>query len=209
MESGGVFTLIVYLAALPFALVSDVVFWFKRARTTSDVRANELAVASHGAGFLALAVLAVCVAGSSQAMRFMLNAPDASADWLHRVGALLAVAWAVAGLLWFFSGARRSLAWAGFRDSRLIMRAVVKIGFGAALWWAVWYPPASWPRDVLLWMAYARAMPISRVCIDAAVVWLVVTGAVKLLLVVVPRFASARGLVEEDIEAQRFDWGDE
>jgi hypothetical protein len=168
-----------------------------------------LAVASHGAGFLALAVLAVCVAGSSQAMRFMLDAPDASASWLHRIGALLAVAWAVAGLLWFLSGARRALAWAGFHDSRLITRALVKIGFGAALWWAVWYPPMSWPRDVLLWMAYARAMPISRVCIEAMIIWLLVTGTTKLLFVVMPRFGSARREVEDDIEAQEFNWDDE
>jgi hypothetical protein len=184
---------LVYLALLPFALVADVLFWFQWARTRGDVRANELAIASHGAGFLALAVLAVWWAGPALSLQFMLDAPGASADWVHRVGALLAVAAVVAGLLWFFSGARRSLAWAGFRDSRLIARAVVKIGFGAALWWAVWYPPVSWPR----------------VCIDAAIVWLLVTGATKLLLVVVPRFGSARGLVEEDIEAQRFDWDNE
>jgi hypothetical protein len=201
--------IVILAAALPFVLISDVLFLFKLARTSGDLRANELAIASHGAAFLALAVLSVWLAGWAQAMQFMLSAPGASADWLHRAVALLAVAFVVASLLWFFSGARRSLAWAGFHDSRLITRALVKIAFGAALWWAVWYPPASWPRDVLAWIAWARDMPISRVCIEAVIVWLVVTGATKFLLVVWPRFGTARALVTEDIDAQRFDWDDE
>jgi hypothetical protein len=173
------------LIALPFALllVADVVYWLNRARNQSDARANELAVASHGAGFLALAVLAVWWAGPAVAWRFIAGAPDASADWLHRFCALAAVAWVAGGLLWFVSGARRSLTRAGVRDSRLIARALVKMVFGAALWWAVWYAPASWPGDVLKWIGFARAMPISCICIEAATVWLLVTGATKLLLI--------------------------
>src|SRR5271166_4154051 len=200
-------TNILCLIAAPFVLAAlfDVNNWLKRAQTTVDARGNELAVASHGAGFLALASLAVWIVGPAEFLRFMRDAPSAFPDdWIHWLPALAFVAAVGWGFLWLVSGARRSLAWAGYRDSRFLTRAIVKIAIGGGLWLAFWNPSSSWSRDAVAWLTFARMMPTTGGCLMALIAWLIVTGCTKFLLVMWPRFVSARGAVADDIAAQEF-----
>jgi hypothetical protein len=204
---GGMLEVLVYAALLPVALLMDVWALLKRARSTPDPRANELAIASHGAGFLALAALAVWIAGPSQTLAFMLAAPAAFPDdWMHWLPALALAVAVGGGLLSLMTGARRSLAWAGFRDARLLSRAVVKIGMAATVWWVFWYAPSSGHASWLAWLAVARLLPWSRACIVAVIVWLVVTGSTKFLLVIWPRFASAIERVIQNIKEHEWNW---
>jgi len=187
---------LMYAALVPVALLSDIWLWFKRARTTPDPRGNELAIASHGAGFLSLAVLAVWIAGPLQTLAFMIAAPGAfPTEWIHWIPALALAAAVLLGVVCLLTGARRSMAWAGFRDSRYLTRAVVKIAFGAAVWWSFWILPASSSGELVTWMAVARLLPWSRACILALILWLVVTGATKFLLVALPAAGNAGKII--------------
>jgi hypothetical protein len=158
-------------------------------------REAELLKASHGAAVLAICGLAAATVGAAAINRFigeLIAAPD---DPWH-FGPALAVAGLVLwGLLWFVSGAKRSLGYAGFRDSRFITRAILKVALGAAVWWVFRNPPPSWSPDVLEWIAWARASTYARLAIDAVIIWLVVTGLVRFLLVALPAAGNALRVV--------------
>jgi hypothetical protein len=175
-------------------------------RQQSTPREAELAKASHGAAVLAIVGLGLFMAGAAEINGFLGALIAAPSDWKY-AGAAAAVALAVLwGGLWFVTGARRSLAYGGFRDSRIITRAVAKIAFGGVVWLLWNNPPASWPPDLLQWIGAARALPYSRFAIEAVIAWLVVTGFVKLVLVVWARISRARKDVIVDIDANEFDW---
>jgi hypothetical protein len=107
-------------------------------------------------------------------------------------GPALAVAGVVLwAILWTVTGARRALWFGSFRDGRLITRDLVKIVAGAGIYAVMWNPPASWPASMLALIAAARASPYARFAVEALVIWLTVTGAVKLVLVVWRRISHA------------------
>jgi len=165
-------------------------------------RDAELLKASHGAAVLALCGLGLSTVGMAQIDEFVTALRAAPDDWKYAGGALAFAAVILWGVVWFVSGARRSLAWAGFRDSRLITRAMLKIGAAAAVW-MIWHnPPLDW-----VWVYWLReVVPYSGPAVMVLVLWLGVTGAVKLVLVLWARHLAARDLVEQDIAAQEFDW---
>jgi hypothetical protein len=165
-------------------------------------RDAELMRCSHGAGILALFGLGLWTVGAAQIDAFLSALRAAPDDWQYAGGALAFAAVALWGVVWFISGARRSLAFAGFRDSRLITRATMKIGAAAAVWMIWNYPPASW----WAWAYWLRAVPYSGAAVLAVVIWLGVTGLVKLVLVLWARYSAARDMVAQDIAAQDFHW---
>jgi hypothetical protein len=158
---------------------------------------------SHGAGVLALCALALWSVGAAQIdaclTALQRGGPD---DWQYAGGAVAFGAVLVFGLLYFISGVRRSLAFAGFRDSRLITRAVAKIAFAAAVWMIWNKPPASLSAVAVVHLV----VPYSGDAVMAVVLWLGVTGSVKLVLVLWARYSAAREMVAQDIAAQDFNW---
>jgi hypothetical protein len=79
-----------------------------------------------------------------------------------------------------FTGANKALRSAGEREVRLVSWALLRIGLGAALWWVFWHPPADW----LHWILIARALPYSDIAVTVPALWLAVTGAMRLGLIV-------------------------
>jgi hypothetical protein len=186
----------VLLCLLPVAAVCDVVYWLRRAQTQGDLRANELAIASHGGAFLGLAALGAWIMGPAKLAGLVLSAPAAfPEDWQVWVPAVALVTMVVLGLYWALTGGARSMALAGDRDARFITRALLKIATGAAFWWFIWHPLPSWPRDMLDWIVYLRTLPAGAVGIMAVTAWLVVTGLVRFLLVALPAAASAEKII--------------
>jgi hypothetical protein len=131
-----------------------------------DARSAALAEASHGAAMIALAVMAVLRLG-----RFL-------PAWFP-LAALAVVIW---GSLRLFKGAKFSVGW---RDPELITGALVKCGIGAAIYVLVWNPPASLPVQAFVSIAAFLDMtaPYGRWAVSAVVIWCVVTGLTKLVLV--------------------------
>ena len=201
--------LALFLAPLLLALLIDVLNLVGRWRTfvqRQQPREAELLRASHGFAVLVMAATALYAAGAAEINRFIDALRAAPSDPWHLVPAVVFAGVVLWGAVWTISGVRRSLAWAGYRDSRLLTRAGVKIALGVGVWLLFWYPPASWPREVLAWLTVARTMPESGACIVALMIWLLVTGCTKFLLVMWPRSGSAKEDVADDIAAQEFDW---
>lgn len=171
-------------------------------------REAELSKASHGAAVLAICALALDNLGAARIDAF-LTALRAAPESPWHFGPALAVAGVVGwGVLWTVTGARRAFWFASFRDGRIITRALVKIASGVGVYAVLWNPPASWSPDVLAWIAVARNTAGGRFVIEALVLWLTVTGLVKLVLVFARRISRAREQVTVDIAAQQFNWDD-
>jgi len=201
------FEMIAYALLLPVAALMDWHYWLRRAQTQGTPRENEIALASHGAGFLALCGLAVDRVGPTAFGEFLRNAVQGfPAEWMYWIPALIFAGFVRIGAVWFLSGANRSLTYAGFRDSRLLSRAIIKLGFGVFLVIAFWYPPAGWPPYFAAWLILLRLFEYTGPVVVGLVVWLLVTGSVRLVLVLWQRRSRARELVAADIAANKFDW---
>ena len=134
----------------------------------ADPRSSALAIASRGAAMIALALLAWLRLGPILPAWF---------PWV----ALPVMIW---GALCLFNGAKFSVGW---RDPKLITRALLKAGVGAALYLLVWHANIRWgvPLDLLSGVAvflYTTA-PYGEWAVSAVVVWCLVTGLTRLLLV--------------------------
>jgi hypothetical protein len=202
------FEMLGYAILVPIQLAIDIVHWIGRYRNFHqrlEPRERELSKTSHGAGVLAICALLLNTIGAAAAEEFA-DALQASSDLRYWIPALLFAGAVLWGATWFLSGVNRSLAYAGFRDSRLINRALVKIAAGGGLYWLIWHPPASWWLSARASLAVARSLTWPCFMIEAVMLWLIVTGAVKLLLLLWQRRSLARVLVEQDIAAQQFDW---
>src|SRR5271155_2721521 len=189
------FTILGCLLMLPFAALADWLYWLKRARTKATPRECELAISSHGAGFLALCGFILWMMGPAEIRAFVMALWASPYDWTQCVPALVFAGFCWVGAGWFFSGARRAWQFAGFRDSRCIMRALVKISLGVGVWWVFAMPPAAWSPDVRAWVAVLWLFPYTGPVVEALVIWLLVTGGTKFLLVAVPAAGNALRVV--------------
>jgi hypothetical protein len=130
-----------------------------------DARSAALEDASHGAALIVLAVLAC--------LRFGFVLPA----WFP-LAAFAAVIW---GGLRLYNGAKFSVGW---RDPKLIVGASIKIGIGLAVSLLVWNPPPLMPVEALSAIAAFLYMtaPYGDWAAAAVVIWCVVTGLTKLVL---------------------------
>jgi hypothetical protein len=77
------------------------------------------------------------------------------------------------------TGWRKALRSAGERDGRSIAWALFRLGLGGGLWRLFDHPPAA----VAQWVGLARALvpyPYCEIIVAVPALWLVVTGAVRL-----------------------------
>jgi hypothetical protein len=179
---GGMITALIVVIFFPFALVialirdfQAIANAFRRLEGRQSAFEQELTKASWGAAILVLGAGVLLVAGRARIQRCI----DALGAWpndpqhgLAAIVFLLVIAW---GLLWFTTGTRRALAFGQERDSRLITRALFKIASGLVIAILLWGPPAGCPHII-------PATPVTWPVL-ALVAWLIVTGAVKFLLV--------------------------
>jgi hypothetical protein len=187
-------------------LLEDWHYWLMRAQRSGTSRENEIAIASHGAGFLALCGLVVDrVGGPGPFGQFLRDAVQGfPADWLYWIPALIFGLVVSTAAVWLLSGVNRSLTYSGFRDSRLLKRALLKLGCGGGLVVAFWYP--HWGPEITALLVVLRLDPYTGPFVVGLVVWLLVTAAVRLVLVLWQRRTDARGEVERDIAGQEFPW---
>jgi hypothetical protein len=160
------FTFFILLAVAPLVMAGQLLASYKAHFSKLDARRAALVEASHGAAMIALAVLAYLRMGRILPVWFPL-------------AALAVVIW---GALRLFNGAKFSVGW---RDPKLITGALVKTGVGVAIYQLVWNPAAWVSRDLAASIAgflYATA-PYGAWATSAVVLWCVVTGLTKLLLV--------------------------
>ena len=153
------FQVIGLFLAIPFVLVSD---WFVFLKGL-EPRERELTRASHGVAM----ILIVAFAWHKNLIVLV--------PFEYRTDTSAAAAFVVAwGLSWVILGAGRSRF--GYRDGRLIGRAIVKVGLGLGLYfWLLpqWHLTEWW--EVLV---YDAAVAVSF--------WCVVTGATKFVLLMRP-----------------------
>lgn len=169
------------LAAAPFMLLAD---WFKFIRHLPP-REQNLARASHGAGMLVFAAIALYVAGFGTFFHALGAGPAEPVLW---ASALLLVATVVWGISWLIVGCRRAR---GARDALLALRAAGKIGAGIAA--CIVAQGGYVPRD---WSA-ADFIAAALLLIG---VWCMVTGAVKFILVMIGTGGGAERAVRRNIE---------
>lgn len=130
-----------------------------------EPRDQELTKAAHGAAMVVLAIMYFVFSGGHY-----VPFPRPNETVLTLLG--VTVVW---GLFWLVTGASRSR---GYRDSRIAMRAALKIGTGLAIYIfrmdIIFFlrphlPQSTW--NYAMWLGFA------------IMVWCIVTGAVKLGLV--------------------------
>jgi hypothetical protein len=175
------------LVALDLALGGGLNFFFWVGRVRGLFRGNrqstprdyELKLCSRAAGVLAVAARLLWQLAGWREVAAFLTVARTSPDWEHG-GAVLAVGGALLlASVFFVTGARRSLLFAGERDARRLAFSAVKIALGVGLW-LVWNnPPADWAA----WAALLHSVPYSTVAIMALATWLAATGVVKFGLV--------------------------
>jgi hypothetical protein len=142
-------------------------------------RDAELTRASHGFGILAVLVVAGIALRQVWRWQFsdFTNALQ-SGDALHWVPALALLLLITFAVMWVATGTRRALRAGAERDSRIMLRAFVKILAGAALAFIVCKPPMQYAEVVrLLW-----AVPVLPYAVLAVAAWLIATGAIKFSL---------------------------
>jgi hypothetical protein len=148
-------------------------------------REYELRLASRGAGLLALCALACWNMGGGGVEAFLTGLRAAPFDWRYLAPASIFGTAAALGLVWLCTGWHRSWG-AGFRDGRILAKATGKLALAAVIYWAFWYPPASWPREVVMWLGFARIFPYSAPVLAGLLVWLAVTASARIVLVALP-----------------------
>lgn len=128
-------------------------------------REEALAEASRGAALIVLTVVAY------------LHIGRALPGWCFFV-ALAAVIW---GIVWLNHGAKL----AGFgRDPKLIAASLSKTGIGVAIYLLVWHPPSAWlPLSRIIAAFLAQTAPYGAWAVSMIVIWCLVTGLTKLVLV--------------------------
>jgi hypothetical protein len=191
-EGAGMFYLVGLLVIAPFVLVRDLVQMRRRrqqrqaaAVPLSPLEIN-LRLASWGAAFITLPLAILWRAGLDR-LGVFLSTFTAGARLLFVAGGIL---WFAVAFVCLVTGWR---ACAGPRNGLLVLRAFGKLTLGAfgLYWWAL--------RD-----AAPAGDPFALVLL-LAVLWLLVTGLVRFLILARLR-SAALGEVEGDIAAREFDW---
>ena len=183
--AGALGELIGLLIALPFVALAD---WFKFIKQLPSGQ-QELAKASHGAGMLALVVYWCALGGGLfHALAVGLRDPVSPLFWVPAVF----TAW---GFGWFFLNARfAALSIGPPHRATIIVRALLKIAFG----WAIWVYVA--PLDLSGGELIGRAVAL----------WCLATGGTKILLLL---WGGSRDraypMVADDIEANEFSWDED
>jgi hypothetical protein len=169
------------LIAAPFVAVADYFGWIKK----QPPGQQELAKACHGAGMLALLWYCCSLAGGvAEYLAGLMLYPGELLQWIP-VGM---GAW---GLAWLLLNARQAaLSIAPSQRATMIMRALIKLALGWALW--------SWADAGDAWLPGL---------VFVVAVWCFATGGAKLLLMLWGRRSGqAEPLVTGDIAAKEFDW---
>jgi len=185
------FELLGLLVAVPFVLLAD---WLKFIKHLPP-REQNLARASHGAGLLVFAALAlheiIRVQGIGPFARGVAAIPG---DPSLSVPAILWATTVVWGLVWFLVGCRRAH---GPRDGLLTTRAVVKavVGFVAFFIAQAGLVPGDW------WCAFFIEMALFL-----GGIWCVVTGLTKFVLLMRSGGGNAAGLVAGQIQRTAIFW---
>jgi hypothetical protein len=181
------------LIALEFAV--GILRRFKRPPTP---REYELQLASRGAGLLALCALCCWYMGGAGVDGFLTGLRASPFEWRYLLPASVFGGAAAVGLLWMCTGSHRSWG-AGYRDGRILAKATAKLALAAAVYWAFWQPPLSWPRDVVMWLSIARIYPYSAPVVVGVIVWLAVTASAKIVLVALPWGGNALRMVNRQL----------
>jgi hypothetical protein len=185
------FELLGLAVAVPFVLLAD---WLKFIKHLPP-REQNLTRASHGAGLLVFAALAlreiIRVQGIGGFARGLSAMPDDPGLWVPALLWAITVVW---GLVWFLVGCRRAQ---GPRDGLLTTRAVVKsvVGFVAFFVAQGGLVPADW------WGAFFIEMALFL-----GGIWCVVTGLTKFVLLMRGGGGNAAGLVGEQIQRTAIFW---
>ena len=169
------------LAAAPFMLLAD---WFKYIRHLPP-REQNLARASHGAGMLVFACIALYVAGVGTFFRALGAGPAEPVLWASALLWIVTVIW---GVSWLVIGCRRAR---GARDALLALRAAGKTAAGIAAF--IVAQGGLVPRD---WWA----ADFIGIALLLAGIWCIVTGAVKFTLVMIGTGGGAERAVRRNIE---------
>jgi hypothetical protein len=176
------------LISLPFVALADWFGWINKQRHP------ELAKACHGIGMLSLVAYAIsCLGGPVDFIAQFVGNPG---NFFWTVPAGMA-AW---GLGWFLLNARYAAQTIGQpHRATMIVRALLKIAVGTALW------------------AYVGTLgrsggwsDVAALLLHIAAVWCLSTGLTKLgLMLWGRRHGQAEQLVAGDIERQQFSWDDD
>jgi hypothetical protein len=165
----GVLTLVVLLALLPFVYLFQWFRWVKQLPPHEQA----LARASHGAGIIAFVLLVGFGLFGVGGVGAFFVAVAGHPDDLWKPALLLAVVmgW---GITWFIVGVKRA---SGLRDGLLTTRAIVKLAGG--LGGLIYLSRIPAKPDTSVWVYLGVAFGF------LAVLWCLVTGAVKVLLLTV------------------------